>query len=74
MLYAETEIAGLDKQAEAFAPALKEKKVEATLVRGKDRNHGSVMMRMAAEDDPATQAVLDFIARHSSLKLSPKGS
>jgi hypothetical protein len=32
------------------------------------------MMKMAAEDDPATQAVLEFIARHSNLKLTPKAA
>jgi hypothetical protein len=31
-------------------------------------------MRMAAEDDPATQAVLEFIAKHSNLKLTTKES
>jgi acetyl esterase/lipase len=74
ILYGDSEMAGLGKQAEAFAPALKEHKVEAAIVVGKDRNHGTVMMRMAAEDDPATQAVLEFIARHSNLKLTPKES
>jgi hypothetical protein len=39
---------------------------------GKDRNHGSIMMRMAADSDPATQAVLAFIAKHSDLTLTPK--
>lgn len=72
ILYGDGERNGLGRQAEKFAPALKEKKVEATVVVGKDRNHGSIMMRMAAEDDPATQAVLEFIARHSNLKLTPK--
>ena len=72
VLYGDGERNGLGKQAEAFAPALKEKKVEATVVVGKDRNHGTIMMKMAAEDDPATQAVLEFIAKHSNLKLTPK--
>jgi acetyl esterase/lipase len=72
IIYGDNEIAGLGKQAEAFAPALKEKKVETTIVQGKDRNHGTIMMRMAGEDDPATQAVLEFIARHSNLKLTAK--
>jgi acetyl esterase/lipase len=72
IIYADSEIAGLGKQAEAFAPALKEHKVEAAIVKGKDRNHGTIMMRMAAEDDPATQSVLEFIAKHSNLKLTAK--
>ena len=74
IIYGDNEIAGLGKQAEAFAPALKEKKVETSILMGKDRTHGSIMMRMAGEDDPATQAVLEFIAKHSNLKLSPKDS
>jgi acetyl esterase/lipase len=72
ILYGDGERAGLGRQAEAFAPALKGHKVEATVVVGKDRNHGSIMMRMGADSDPATQAVLEFIAKHSNLKLTPK--
>ncbi len=72
ILYGDAERKGLGRQAEAFAPALKEHKVEATVVVGKDRNHGSIMMRMAAEDDPATQAVLEFVGKHSNLKLTAK--
>jgi acetyl esterase/lipase len=74
ILYADNDLGNLGKQAETFAPTLKEQKVEATLVKGKDRNHGSIMMKMAAEDDPATQAVLEFIAKHSKLTLTPKES
>ena len=72
IFYGDAEANQLGRQAEAFAPALKAKKVEASVVVGKDRNHGSIMMRMAAEDDPATQAILEFIAKHSNLKLTPK--
>jgi acetyl esterase/lipase len=74
IFYGDGEQNALGKQAEAFAPALKEKKVEATIVVGKDRNHGTIMMKMSAEDDPATQAVLEFIAKNSNLKLTPKES
>ncbi len=74
ILYADKELGNLGRQAEAFAPTLKKQKVKTTIVMGKDRNHGSIMMRMAAEDDPATQAVLEFIAQHSKLKLTPKES
>jgi acetyl esterase/lipase len=73
ILYGDGERNGLGRQAEAFAPALKGHMVEATVVVGKDRNHGSIMMRMGADSDPATQAVLEFIAKHSNLKLTPKG-
>jgi acetyl esterase/lipase len=74
ILYGDAEANQLGKQAETFAPALKEKKVETAIVVGKDRNHGSIMMKMSAEDDPATQAVLEFIAKHSNLKLTAKES
>jgi acetyl esterase/lipase len=72
ILYADSELGALGKQAEAFAPALKEHKVEATIAMQKDRTHGSIMMKMSSEDDPAAQAVLEFIAKHSNLKLTPK--
>jgi acetyl esterase/lipase len=74
ILYADNELGDLGKQAETFAPALKDHKVEATIIKGKDRNHGSIMMKMSAEDDPATQAVLEFVAKHSNLKLVSKES
>ena len=74
VVYADNDLGNLGQQAEKFAPALKEHKVEATLVKGKDRNHGTIMMKMSDEDDPATQGVLEFIAKHSSLKLTPKES
>jgi acetyl esterase/lipase len=74
ILYGDKELGQLGKQAEAFAPALKKHKVEAIILMGKDRNHGSIMMRMGAEDDPATQAILEFIAKHSNLKLKAKES
>jgi arylformamidase len=72
ILYADSELSGLGKQAEEFAQTLKAHKVEAEIVMGKDRNHGSIMMSMASEDDPATQAVLAFIAKKSNLKLTSK--
>jgi enterochelin esterase family protein len=71
VLYADKDMPILMKQAEAFAPALKEKNVEGILIQEKDRDQGSIMMRMASEEDPATQAVLEFIGRHSNLRLAP---
>jgi acetyl esterase/lipase len=74
ILYGDGERRGLGRQADAFAPVLKKHKVETITYMGKDRNHGSIMMKMVAEDDPATQAILEFIAKHSNLKLKPKES
>ena len=53
--------------------ALKNKKVEAECIEIKDRNHVSIMFKlMMSETDPTTQALLEFIYKHSGLKRSPK--
>jgi acetyl esterase/lipase len=72
ILYADKELGGLGKQAEAFAAALKKVKCPARVLMIADRSHGSIMGNIAREDDPATQAIFAFIAEHSSLKLAPK--
>src|SRR5207249_3741919 len=51
ILYAEKEIGALGKQAEAFGKALAKVKSQATVMMIKDRDHGSIMFRMAQEDD-----------------------
>jgi acetyl esterase/lipase len=70
ILVAEKDIKGFDRMAEQFCKALGKTECKAEVLNVKDRNHGSIMTRMANQDDPATQAVLAFIARHSRLKLS----
>jgi dipeptidyl aminopeptidase/acylaminoacyl peptidase len=52
--------------------ALRRQKTEATTLEIKGRTHVSLIVRVANEDDPTTQAMLAFIARHAGLKLMPK--
>jgi hypothetical protein len=52
--------------------ALKKCQCEAGTLKVKDRDHISIIVQMAKEEDPTTQAVLDFVARHSGLKRTPK--
>jgi acetyl esterase/lipase len=69
IIVGDKDIKGFDKMAEQFGQALEKAGGEAKAMIVKDRNHGSIVGRMVNQDDPSTQAVLTFIARHSSLKL-----
>ncbi|HTK78122.1 MAG TPA: alpha/beta hydrolase [Gemmataceae bacterium] len=70
ILYADDDFPGCDRMSEAMGKALKAAKVEAECVSIKDRGHISIMVRLAtSESDPATQAILAFVAKHSDLKL-----
>jgi acetyl esterase/lipase len=73
ILVADNDLKGFDRLAEQFCKALGKAECKAEVLTVKDRNHGSVMFRMANQDDPGTQAVLAFIARHAHLKLSEAG-
>ncbi len=65
ILYAERDLPFCDKPvAEAFFQALREQKVEAQLLEVKHRNHITVMMNACVPRDPATQAILRFVAAH----------
>jgi acetyl esterase/lipase len=72
IIVADKDIKNFDKMAEEFTKAMTDAKNEATSMIVKDRDHGTVMGKMANEDDPATQALLVFISRHSGLKLTTK--
>ena len=73
ILYAEKDFPGCGKMSHDLCDALKSKKVEAECIEIKDRNHVSIMFKlMMSETDPTTQALLEFISKHSGLKLSPK--
>jgi acetyl esterase/lipase len=69
LLYAEKEPLG--KQAEQFAKALREAGARAEVKSIPDRNHGTVMMRAASADDPATKAIFAFVQSNGEVK---KGS
>jgi acetyl esterase/lipase len=72
VLYAEKDLGNLGAQGKAFAAALAKKKCDVVSREMKGRNHGSIVGTMTKQDDPGTQAVLEFIAKHSDLKLTTK--
>jgi acetyl esterase/lipase len=69
ILVAEKDGKGFDRMAAEFCDALGKAGCKARVITAKDRNHGSIVGRMVNQADPATQAVLAFIAEHSHLKL-----
>ncbi len=71
VLYAESEIAGLGKQAEAFGAALAKAKCEVKVVKIAERNHGSIMSNIARADDPATKLIFEFVAKHAAAPIVP---
>ena len=71
--YADKDFAGCATMSKDFCAALEKKKVEAACLEVKDRNHITVIVRAgSSEADPLTQALLEFIAKHSTLKLTAK--
>jgi acetyl esterase/lipase len=69
LLYGDKEASGLGKQAEEFCEVLKKGKVEAASVEIKDRDHGTIVRNIPNDNDPTTQAILAFIAKHSGMTI-----
>ncbi|MCI0460349.1 MAG: alpha/beta hydrolase [Gemmataceae bacterium] len=69
ILYADKDGKDFDKMAENFCQALEKTKGTAAVMKINDRTHGSILASMANRDDPAMQAMLGFLARHSGTKL-----
>jgi acetyl esterase/lipase len=75
LLYAEKEYPTLDLMAEQMGKALKDCKCDASITKLKDRDHVSIIRKAASDEtDPAVQAIFEFMAKHSSLKLTPKAA
>lgn len=73
LIYAEKDFLTLDLVAELFCKELQKCKVEASAIKMADRDHISIIRKAVANpDDPTTQAMLTFIARHSGLKLTDR--
>lgn len=70
ILYAEKDYFSLDVMAENMCRRLKAAKADADVVKLKDRDHISIIRNTVHQDDPVTQAVLEFIAKHSGLMLT----
>jgi acetyl esterase/lipase len=68
LLYADKEIARLDKQAEEFAAALKKAGARVDVKMIKDRNHGSIIRNASAPDDEVARAIFNFIRDNGGFK------
>ncbi len=69
ILYGDKDFPTCDKMSEDFCKALKNCKCEVCTQEVKERDHMSIIIRIGNDEDPATQAMLEFIAKHSDLKL-----
>jgi acetyl esterase/lipase len=69
MLYADKDFLTLDAMAEQMCKKLKEYKCEASTLKIADRTHISIITSMMRIEDPANQAILEFLARHGAVKL-----
>jgi acetyl esterase/lipase len=71
ILYASKEIAGLGKQAEAFAEVMRKEKGTVRVMMIEDRDHGTIMRNIANAKDPATVAIFNFLSMQSGRRLVP---
>jgi acetyl esterase/lipase len=74
ILYAENDLGDLGKQAVQMNEALQQAKCESECRMIKERDHGTIMRNIANVDDPTTQAILEFLAKHTDLKLKTKAA
>jgi acetyl esterase/lipase len=74
LIYAEKDYAKFDEYARTMEQALKKQGTEASSVMVKDRTHITIIINATYTEDPAAQAILAFVAKHSNLKLTSKGS
>jgi acetyl esterase/lipase len=68
---ADKDISRFEDMARGFCKALTDGKNAAECITVAGRTHGTIMMRIANEDDPVTQGMLRFLAKHSTLELRP---
>jgi len=64
IIYAQHDLPLLDIQAIGMERALLAHRSPVELMRADDRNHLTILLKMAAEDDPTTGAMLKFIRKH----------
>jgi acetyl esterase/lipase len=73
IVYADGDFPTCDLMSENLCRTLRSKKVEAETVSVTGRGHVTIIVRlMFSEADPATQAMLGFIAKHSGMKPTPR--
>jgi acetyl esterase/lipase len=65
ILYADNDLALCGKDcSETFCRALRDHKCEASALGARDRNHLTILLMAAVEEDPVARAILDFIHAH----------
>jgi acetyl esterase/lipase len=65
VLYADHDMMTLPEMAREFDAALHEQKCEVQTLEVKNRTHISILLNIAQDSDPAAQAILQFIAKHT---------
>src|SRR5207253_1943976 len=70
ILYADNDFRFLDMMAESMGRKLREAKGDVQVRKLNDKDHYTIIRGTVNQDDPATQAILAFIAKHSGLKLT----
>ena len=65
ILFAEKDNDDVRKTSAELGELLAKRKIEATVVDVKDRDHGSIIREISKAGDPAARAILEFIGNHS---------
>lgn len=73
VLYADDDLTGLDVLAVDLASQLREANTPVRLLKIPNRNHVTITFRIGSEDDPTTQAMLEFIGTYSHGGKEPGG-
>jgi acetyl esterase/lipase len=67
IIYGDNDLAQCGKEcSETFCRALRDHKCEATALEARDRNHLTILLMAATEDDLVARAILDFVYSHLS--------
>jgi hypothetical protein len=72
IVYADKDYPFIDGMSEQLCRKLKGCDCEARTLKAAKRDHISIIVHTCNETDPVMQAMLQFIARHSELKLTPR--
>jgi hypothetical protein len=65
VLYADHDLLTLPEMAREFNAALSQQQCEVRTLEVKQRNHMSILLKITQENDPAGQAILQFVAKHT---------
>jgi hypothetical protein len=74
IVYADKDFPTCDQVSQEMCEALKKCDCSAGVREIKGRDHITIIARAIQEEDPTAQALLEFIAAHSDLKLKEKTS